>query len=277
MTAQSRCDSNRGALGSSLLLAAGMLISAASHGATVNETNLPAEMDYCIVQFPVSITVGTAGELTQTIYARVFEAGVTEAAGPSSLIAQIGYGPQALNPASQTGYTWFAASYNAQVGNDDEYVTSFPAPSAGVYGYTARFSPDGVNWICQGSASTFGLPGTYKALLAVQGASAASRFNTAGAPWVRVDGVRVFDPASQLLASTMKAPLNVTATGLYASNMTIWTGAPDFATAGTAETTCGNWSSTAGTVYFGRTDQSSDFFNSSSDCTASRRVLCLQQ
>jgi hypothetical protein len=132
--------------------------------------------------------------------------------------------------------------------------------------------------ICQGAASTFGLPpGTYKALLAVEGASAASRFNTAGAPWVRVDGVRVFDPASQLLTSTMKAPLNVTATGLYASNMTVWTGAPDFATPGTAETTCGNWSSTAGTVYFGRTDQSSDFSNSSSDCSLSRRVLCLQQ
>lgn len=60
--------------------------------------------------------------------------------------AQIGYGPATANPQSQPGWVWTNASFNTQIGNDDEYQASFTAPAAGDYRYTARFSFDGVYW-----------------------------------------------------------------------------------------------------------------------------------
>jgi len=114
--------------------------------ATVNETGAAQEADYCNLQFPPTISV-PAGTATPNIYARIFEAGLTESAGSSAAIAaQIGYGPQGVDPATQAGFVWFSAAFNTQVGNDDEYQVSFTAPAAGTYRYASRFTLDGVNW-----------------------------------------------------------------------------------------------------------------------------------
>ena len=109
----------------------------------LNETDLPAEADYCIIQFPPSLTVGT-GELTQLIYGRLFEAGATEAAGaPPGWIAQVSYGADGSDPRTAAGWLFAPAAYNVQVGNDDEFQVSLVAPAPGTYSYAYRFSRDG--------------------------------------------------------------------------------------------------------------------------------------
>jgi hypothetical protein len=109
----------------------------------LNETDLPAEADYCIIQFPASVLVGP-GELTPLIDGRLFEVGATEAAGaPSGWVAQVGYGPSGSDPRTDAGWLFTPATYNVQVGNDDEFQASLVAPAPGTYSYAYRFSVDG--------------------------------------------------------------------------------------------------------------------------------------
>ncbi len=132
---------------------------------TRNESAISAEADYCAIQSDGSvwdITVA-AGAATRTIYGQVYELGLTEAAGePSGVVAQVGYGPTTVNPSTQSGWTWSAATWNTQVGNNDEYGLALTAPStAGTYRYAYRFSLDsGATWTycdTNGAGSNSGL------------------------------------------------------------------------------------------------------------------------
>lgn len=118
------------------------------------------ELNYCAIQFPSSLSVAPGGE-TPLIYARVFHSGVTEAAGAASnVVVQIGYGASMSSPLSTTSWKWQRATYNVQVGNDDEYQASFLGPAAASYSYAARASLDGVNWTAcdlNGAGSNSGL------------------------------------------------------------------------------------------------------------------------
>jgi hypothetical protein len=103
------------------------------------------------------------GTSTGSIYGQVYEAGVTEPAGPASAVrAQLGYGLPSANPEYQPGWTWTNAGYNTQVGNNDEYQTSFTAPAVGTYRYVYRFSVDsGVSWTyCDGTGADGGAGST---------------------------------------------------------------------------------------------------------------------
>ena len=113
---------------------------------TANETDKSGELDYCNLQFPTSFTTD-AGVPSVTIYTQVYEATVTEPAGAGvNLRAQVGYGPSGVNPATTAGWTWFPATFNVQVMNNDEFQGSFATPDGGSYGYTSRISRDGTNW-----------------------------------------------------------------------------------------------------------------------------------
>jgi hypothetical protein len=113
----------------------------------LNEQTVASELDYCNVQFPTSLSV-QAGMSTGDIFAQAYEAGSTEPAGAApGLVAQIGYGPTNVNPENQSGWLWFAAGFNINKGNNDEWFGSFTAPATpGPYKYGARFSYDGTNW-----------------------------------------------------------------------------------------------------------------------------------
>jgi hypothetical protein len=112
-----------------------------------NESNTAAEADYCTTNFPSSLAVQT-GVSTGSIFGQIFEATITEPAGPASTVrAQLGFGPPTANPQYQPGWTWVSTSYNIQLGNNDEYQGSFTAPAVGSYRYVYRFSVDaGVSW-----------------------------------------------------------------------------------------------------------------------------------
>jgi len=128
---------------------------------TANESNTAVELDFCNVQFPPDITIA-AGSATPMIFGKVYEAGLTEAMGANAAItAEVGFGPANVNPTTQSGYQYFAATFNVQSGNDDEYMASFtPFAMPGSYRYVYRFSRDGASWTyCDknGSGSNAGL------------------------------------------------------------------------------------------------------------------------
>lgn len=123
-----------------------------------NESNAPAEADWCVVQFPPSLTLAT-GVSTGPIYGDVYEAGVTEPAGPASGVrAQLGWGPATANPQYEPAWKWFNAAFNVQSGNNDEYQASFTTPAPGSYRYAYRVSVDsGVSWtICDANQADGG-------------------------------------------------------------------------------------------------------------------------
>lgn len=112
--------------------------------ATLNETDVSAEADFCNVQSPTAFSV-PAGTPAPTVFGQLFEAGVTEPVGPPmGWIAQFGYGVQGSDPRLLDGWQFLDATYNAQVSNNDEFKVDFTAPlMADTYAYTYRFSNDG--------------------------------------------------------------------------------------------------------------------------------------
>jgi hypothetical protein len=98
-------------------------------------------IDWSVLQFPPSITM-SAGT-SPVIYGRVYSAGVTDGIGPGSgITVDVGFGLVNSDPVSG-GWTWFPATFNSKVGNDDEYQGTMAVVSQGVYHYAYRFSGDG--------------------------------------------------------------------------------------------------------------------------------------
>jgi hypothetical protein len=95
------------------------------------------EMDFVNLQWPATLTVvqGTAGQ----VYAQGYEPGVTPGAGPGiGVTAWIGVSDTNTDPSTWT--TWIPATFNTQVGNNDEYVAAIGATLApGTYYYASRF------------------------------------------------------------------------------------------------------------------------------------------
>lgn len=108
----------------------------------------------------------------------------------------------------------------------------------------------GLDAQCQSDATAAGLSGTYKALVATDGASAASRFSTSGGPWVRVDGAILSETAADLFGTEpLLAAIDAEAEGGYCGNCRVANGADGLTTPGTAATTCNNWTSTSGSDF----------------------------
>ena len=163
-------------------------------------------------------------------------------------------------------------------------------PAAGRRAFTtaAYWTPgEGIgsaDTLCQNEATAAKLPGTYKALLAPSGASAASRFNVSGAPWIRSDGIPLAPTASAFFsASVLDVSPDVTADGsVYSGSYSVWSGAPTMTTAGSDATTCGNWLSTSGTGIGGNSGDTAAamFFDEwkMNQCNSTwTKLTCLQE
>jgi len=156
------------------------------------------------------------------------------------------------------------------------FVTNSPwTPSSGLAGADQK---------CMDDAQQAGLPGSFKAFIATDGASAASRFNENGPPWVRPDGVAVALTAADLFeADFLDSAIHQSADGLlYLSDYGIWTGAWSRTAAGTVNTTCNNWtsSSDANMAVYGTAGYTSRMFftRTTQSCAATwLRLYCLQE
>jgi hypothetical protein len=137
---------------------------------------------------------------------------------------------------------------------------------------------------CAAEASAAGRSGTFRALLATTSATAISRFNTAGAPWVRPDGVAIVAQAADLAQGTLLAPIALTAA---ATSLGLWSGVRTGATApdatGTIVSTCRDWASTDLSLQFLAGEPllaDSQFFYREAynlPCDTPARYYCLQQ
>ena len=228
-------------------------------------------------------------------------------------------GSGTVHPSSGTCSDWTSSDSGVSggVGNDDAVGAAFSAsagpacsddiyrlycfgvdknvpvavrPVAGRIAFLtkASWSPStlaAADQLCMDEAVAAGLSGNFKALLAANGASAASRFDAGGPPWVRPDGVAIAPTAAALFsADFLNTAINQSADGLqYSGNTGVWSGADYPDSPGTLTTTCQNWTS-AGSMdsapygYAGYTYRRSFFGRLSATCdVAYLRLYCLQE
>jgi len=124
------------------------------------------------------------------------------------------------------------------------------------------------------------LSGSFKALLAVEGASATSRFDLRAA-WVRLDGGPIVETAEDLAKGKLIAPIDVFASGEYDFHFnTVWAGGRGPADEGTPANTCASWTSNSqSSLASGGSTATIDFYwfgTGKVPCDVSCRVYCLQ-
>lgn len=89
------------------------------------------------LQWPPFLTLDAGARAT--VYGQVWVEGRTEAAGAAAgLEAELGLGPLDTDPQSGA-WTWRAATFNTQSGNNDEVRAELVAPDAGAWDYAFRY------------------------------------------------------------------------------------------------------------------------------------------
>ena len=116
---------------------------------------LSTTLDYYNLQFPFTATISVGGNVT--VYAQVYQGGVTEAAGaPAGITCWIGYSSNNVNP-SDASFTWIPATYNSQNGSNDEFQASIGSSlPAGTYYYASRFRRNGGDFYYGGTQGAWG-------------------------------------------------------------------------------------------------------------------------
>lgn len=102
------------------------------------------------LQWPPTIThTISAIHRTENIYGQVWIDGVTNQPGPTpGLRAQAGFGPRDSHPAGNPDWMWEEASFNVDVGNNDEFVASLLPEETGEFDYAYRYSTtNGRDWV----------------------------------------------------------------------------------------------------------------------------------
>ena len=107
-------------------------------------------VDYCAIQFPKDLGTVTTGT-TQTIYAQVYEPGVTEPPGSTGqIVGQLGWGMPGNDPrVDPQNFTWVPGPYNVAFqgpSNNDEHQGNLTVPLPGQWVYVFRFSLNGGPW-----------------------------------------------------------------------------------------------------------------------------------
>jgi hypothetical protein len=109
-----------------------------SVSATTAVTAVDCGIPYVNVQFPGTATISTCE--SQTFFAQVFKAGVTEGQGQGAGIAAwIGRNTTNTDPATWPESSWQVATFNVQSNNNDEYQATFGPSAVGTYYVASRF------------------------------------------------------------------------------------------------------------------------------------------
>ncbi|MBP1624999.1 MAG: alpha amylase catalytic region, partial [Acidobacteria bacterium] len=125
---------------------------AGNQSAYSNEVNaLPHLMiGWANLQWPPTLThTISAVNRTDNVYGQVWINGVTSQPGPAdSLRAQLGFGPQGTNPATNPGWLWLDAGFHVDAGNNDEFIASLLPETSGVFDYGYRYTTtNGRDWV----------------------------------------------------------------------------------------------------------------------------------
>ncbi|MBL7886706.1 MAG: T9SS type A sorting domain-containing protein [Flavobacterium sp.] len=106
--------------------------------------------DWANLQWPPTITITEGG--SDTVYGRVYEPSVTDAAGAGAgILAWVGISDLGDN-SDPSGWTnWIPATYNTDSGNNDEYMASIGSTLApGTYYYATRYTLNGGPYVYGG-------------------------------------------------------------------------------------------------------------------------------
>jgi hypothetical protein len=203
------------------------------------------------------------------------------------------WGDSSTGSTDWTLYSSPFCSYTASIYcfGTDLTSTVTVAPQSGRHAFLSAgtFAPSSglaaADTLCLNEAAGAGLANAshFRAFLAAVGATAAQRFDLAGAPWVRVDGVSLASSAASLTTGPMLlAAPSVHADGTYTTQeyaMT-WSGSSTPTTAATAQTTCNNWASSAGTGFYGIAGSTANWFIDSAftgtSCSTPLPVYCFE-
>ncbi len=143
------------------------------------------------------------------------------------------------------------------LGTDYSVNLSYPRATGRIafvrdaFGYT----PDGVaalDGLCAARASDAGLAGTFKALVSATTAAAASRFSTAGPPWVRADGIPIVASAADLFAPggpVLLAALDVDAFGTTYTSGAMTTGGTSLTSPSSASLDCNDFTAAPSSTF----------------------------
>lgn len=130
---------------------------------------------------------------------------------------------------------------------------------------------------CQTEATSAGLRGTFRALVALAGATAVSRFDLEGEPWVNTLGLPLTSSAALVGAAAIDVPPSFDAEGGAIAG-DVWVGAPSFSQPSSQN--CTDWTTNA-FISFGRVAlaEDADRWGDAEPraCSGSRHVVCLQQ
>ncbi len=81
---------------------------------------------------------------TPDVYGQVWIDGVTSQPGPTEgLWAQLGWGADGSDPATDPSWQWVDAAFNVDAGNNDEFVANLLPDRTGTFDYAYRYSTDG--------------------------------------------------------------------------------------------------------------------------------------
>lgn len=113
--------------------------------------NVYDQIDWCNLQWPLTGTI-TLGDAFN-VFGQVWINGVSNEPGATSgLQAWVGYSTDNSNP--NTWSNWVAASFNSQVGNNDEFVADLGAElsAPGTYYYAYRYQYNSAPYVYGGTA-----------------------------------------------------------------------------------------------------------------------------
>ncbi|MFP2906791.1 IPT/TIG domain-containing protein [Pyxidicoccus sp. 3LFB2] len=139
---------------------------------TLNVTGtvvVPRVIGYCKLgpdqsNSPETVTYATTATANRKVVGQVYVQGVTTEDGQgANVVAQLGWGPTAENPATSGNWNWTtAAEYKTDIGeNNDEYEATLPNPgTAGSYGFAYRFQVNGGAFLyCDADGNSGGATG----------------------------------------------------------------------------------------------------------------------
>jgi glycosidase len=127
------------------------LDTAGNESKTSNEVSaLPhLSIGWANLQWPPSMThTISVVDRTDNAYGQVWIDGATNQPGATpSLKAQLGFGPQGTDPATNPDWVWVDAAFNTDAGNNDEFVASMLPETVGTFDYTYRYTTtNGRDW-----------------------------------------------------------------------------------------------------------------------------------
>ncbi|MEI6754210.1 MAG: hemoblobin-interacting domain-containing protein [Paludibacter sp.] len=118
----------------------------------------PAQIDWANLQFPQNSGTGILLGGDFTVFAQVYEPGITTGVGQGAGIkVWIGYNSSNTDPSTWVESDWALATYSGSIGNNDEYFLNIGSaiPTIGTYYYASRFQIGTASYVYGGYNSGF--------------------------------------------------------------------------------------------------------------------------